>query len=233
MPGRLDMKRPAYLLDLASMAYEECLALQRTSVTARHDGRLDRDLIIMVEHTPVFTLGRRGGRENLLVSEEHLDQLGIPIVPVERGGDITYHGPGQLVVYIIIALKAAQLAVVEIVDRLEQAMIRTAAHWQVIARGDATHRGAWVQQRKLGSVGITVRRGISFHGLAFNVNNDLTPFAWINPCGIEGCNMTSLAEETQEPLEMDQVRRRMADQLNDLLQVELTGIDLERFKAQF
>ncbi len=223
---------PAYLLDLPLTPYLEALDLQRSAVEARKSGRLDRNLIIMVEHPPVFTLGRRGGRENLLVSERQLQAKGIDVVPVERGGDITYHGPGQLVVYPLVDLNRGAFRVVAFVDALEQAMVRTAAHWNVAAGGDATNRGAWVQGRKLGSVGITVRRGISFHGLALNIRTDLTPFGWINPCGIQSCQMTTLAIEAQREIEMQAARRVMTQQLTKLLQIEIEPVDLETIEAK-
>jgi lipoate-protein ligase B len=224
---------PAYLLDLPLTPYGEALYIQRMAVEARRQGRLDRDLIILVEHPPVFTLGRRGGRENLLVSEEALNDRGIEIVAVERGGDITYHGPGQLVAYPLVDLNRGGLRVVAFVDALEQAMVRTAGRWGVAAAGDAANRGAWVQGRKLGSVGITVRRGISFHGLALNVHTDLTPFTWINPCGIQSCRMTTLAAESQQEIDMQAARMEMARHLEELLHLNLQKIDLQTIEAHF
>jgi lipoate-protein ligase B len=205
---------PAYLLNLAETPYPEAYALQTAANAARHTGRLDRDLVILLEHPPVFTLGRRGGRENLIVPEETLRTRGIEIVPVERGGDITYHGPGQLVVYLIMDLKSGRWAVVEFVSGLENAMVRTASQWGISAAGNDELRGAWIGGRKLGSVGITVRRGVTFHGLALNVNTDLEPFTWINPCGIQGCTMTSLAREIGRAVDMNQVRRQMTENLS-------------------
>ncbi len=224
---------PAYLLDLPLTPYLDALDLQRSAVEARKSGRLKRDLIILIEHPPVFTLGRRGGRENLLISEEALREKAIAVVPVERGGDITYHGPGQLVVYPLMDLNRAAFRVVAFVDALEQAMVQTAAHWGVTAGGDVANRGAWVQGRKLGSVGITVRRGISFHGLALNVHTDLTPFGWINPCGIQSCQMTTLAKESKSEIEMVAVRRAMTQLLARLLQLEIEPVDLETIRADF
>jgi lipoate-protein ligase B len=222
----------AYLLDLPLTEYSQALALQRATVRARREQRLERDLIILVEHPPVFTLGRRGGRENLLVAEEALQQKGIAVVPIERGGDITYHGPGQLVVYPIVHLNTARIKVVDFVALLEDAMIRTAAHWNIVARGDAVHRGAWAETRKLGSVGITVRHGISFHGIALNVCTDLIPFGWINPCGIHACEMTTLEIEAHQPVPMDEARKQIARHLGDLLGVAFKPIDLETLKDQ-
>ncbi len=225
------MSRPAYLLQLPETAYQKAHAFQMAANAARRTGRLDRDLVIMLEHPPVFTLGRRGGRNNLIVPEEILQARQIDIVAVERGGDITYHGPGQVVVYLIMDLKAACLSVVDFVTGLETAMVRTAGHWGIEAAGNDTFRGAWVGRRKLGSVGITVRRGITFHGLALNVNTDLEPFTWINPCGIQGCTMTSLAKETGRAVDMTQVRQQLADHLSDQFGLLWEDLNFETAKA--
>lgn len=219
--------RSAYLLNLPPTQYEPVLAVQRKAVAARKDRRLDRDLIIALEHTPVFTLGRRGGRENLLVAENQLKARGIAIVPIERGGDITYHGPGQLVVYTILSLKEAGLSVTDLVAGLERVMVDTAACWGLHASGNDTYRGAWIGRRKLGSIGITIRRGVSFHGLALNVNTDLEPFGWINPCGIQGCRMTSLAGETGGPVEMETARREALGNLASIFDLRLETISME------
>jgi lipoyl(octanoyl) transferase len=217
----------AYLLELPLTDYIDALRLQHAAVEARSDGRLERDLVILLEHPPVFTLGRRGGKDNLLVSEQWLGEQNIRIVPIERGGDITYHGPGQLVAYPIVDLNRASIKVVDFVDALETVMIQTALHWGIGAYGDRNQRGAWVRKRKLGSVGITVRRGISFHGLALNVHTDLTPFEWINPCGIQSCRMTSLTAETGRAVEMGEVRREIAGQLEQVLGMTLEPITLQ------
>jgi lipoate-protein ligase B len=224
--------RRTLLLDLPLTDYREALDLQRRCVEARKRGRLDRDLVILLEHPAVFTLGRRGGRENLLVSENVLEERGIQIVPVERGGDITYHGPGQLVAYLIVDLRAARLSVTDLVGGLECAMANTARHWKVMAEGNSTYRGAWVQNRKLGSIGVTIRRGISFHGLALNVTTDLEPFSWINPCGIEGCAMTSLEKEVGSPVEMATARRLLAEQLNEIFELSLERIGRDFITAR-
>lgn len=223
---------PTYLLNLPQTDYLQALELQRNAVQARVDGRLQNDLIIMLEHPPVFTLGRRGGRQNLLLSEDALEKKGVSVVPIERGGDITYHGPGQLVVYPLIHLSQHSIKVVSFVEILEQAMIQTAAHWGIHARGDTINRGVWIGKRKLGSIGITVRRAISFHGLALNVTTDLTPFTWINPCGIQACEMTTLQKETGQTVDQQTVRRQMATHLGELLDTRLQPIDLGQLEMQ-
>ena len=223
----------AYLLDLAVTEYREAHDLQLATVAARISGRLTADLVIMLEHPPVYTLGRRGGLDNLTVEASFLESKGIRVEPIERGGDITYHGPGQLVVYPIINLNASRIKVVDYVCCLEEAMVRTVARWGIKASGDAVNRGAWIGGRKLGSIGITVRRGVTFHGLALNVNTDLTPFEWINPCGIRDCKMTSVAKECGRTISMASARKCMRQHLADILRMDFTPIDIEALKHHF
>ena len=169
--------------------------MQHRLVRARQSAELDTDLLILLEHPPVFTLGRRGGRENLRVSTEFLDTSGIPIVQAERGGNITYHGPGQLVAYLILDLEASRMSVEHLVNRLEETMIRTAGRWGIDAVRNDANRGIWVGNRKLGSIGVAIRKGVTYHGLALNVDLSLAPFGWINPCGLQGVGVTSMQRE--------------------------------------
>jgi lipoate-protein ligase B len=192
------------LVHLGIVPYSEAWDLQTRLVEARAAGSLPNDVILFVEHPPVFTLGRRGGRENLLAPEATLRQSGIPIVQVERGGNITYHGPGQLVVYPIVHLPSFGIGVVDMVDRLEEVMIRTCAEWGIRAGRNALNRGVWVGLKKIGAIGIAVRRGVSFHGMALNVNIDLTPFGWIQPCGLKGVGVTSIAQAAGRPVRVEE-----------------------------
>jgi len=171
-------------LDIPSMDYEEARRLQLELVEARHRGESTSDIVLLLEHPPVFTLGRRGERAHVIVSESFLNDRGIPLIHVERGGDVTYHGPGQLVCYLLVNLRTNHWPVVDFVCALEEIMIRTAGEWGIASERNSVNRGAWVGMSKIGSVGIAVRRGISFHGFALNVNNSLEPFSWINPCGL-------------------------------------------------
>jgi lipoate-protein ligase B len=189
---------------LGQIAYPEAWELQLRLVEARQANRLEHDAVLLLEHPPVFTLGRRGGRESLLVPEETLARHGIPIVQVERGGNITYHGPGQLVVYPIVHLPGMRLGVVDMVDRLEEVMIRTCRDFGVEAGRNALNRGVWVGRRKIGAIGLAVRRGVSFHGLALNVSPDLAPFGFVQPCGLQGVGVTSIAKESGRPVPMDE-----------------------------
>jgi lipoyl(octanoyl) transferase len=209
-------------IDLPETEYERALNLQLAILDAKIAGRLDADVVLCIEHPRVFTLGRRGGRENLCVSDSFLAEKGVAVMPTDRGGNITYHGPGQLVVYPIIHLNRRHLRVVEFVSGLEQAMIRTAGHWDIDADTDPANRGVWLGGDKLGSVGITVRRGVSFHGLALNVNTDMEPFAWINPCGLNQVHMTSFERYLDAPVPMAEARQAMATHMAEIFSLTLT-----------
>jgi lipoate-protein ligase B len=208
-----------YRVDLPEVDYGEALALQHRVLAARIEGSLPRDVVLLLEHPPVFTLGRRGGREHLTVSEAFLEESGVQVVQAERGGFITFHGPGQLVAYPIVNLEKARLRVVDFVEALEAVMIRTAARFDVAAMREPLNRGVWVDRRKLGSVGICVRRGVSFHGLALNVNLSLVPFGWIDPCGLKGVRMTSLARERGAEVSMAAARGFMTEAFGEVFGV--------------
>ncbi len=158
---------------------------ERTAQTA--------DELWFLEHPPVFTLGMAGKREHLVAPGE------IPVVSTDRGGQVTYHGPGQLVVYALLDLRRAGLGVRDLVTALEQSVIRYAAALGITAAARREAPGVYVGERKLASVGIRIRRGCSYHGLALNVNMDLTPFQRINPCGYAGLEMVQLADLAAVP----------------------------------
>ena len=216
--------------DFPVLDYQKAWDLQLDLVAARKEGRVT-DVLLLVEHPPVFTLGRRGGRENLAVSEEFLKERGIPLTHVERGGNITFHGPGQLVGYPIIDLHAAKLGITEYVGRLEEVMILTAGHWGVCAGRNSLNRGIWVGNSKLGSIGIAIRRGISFHGFAFNVNVSLEPFGWINPCGLQGIGITSMERESSQKLPMNEVREQLKLNIESVFGIKVVTVEPAMLKA--
>lgn len=223
--------RRAAFCDLGLRAYAEAYALQVELAARRHQGVIEQDLFLAVEHPPVFTLGRRGGREHLGVSEDFLKSRNIALVPIERGGDITYHGPGQLVLYPIINLRQARLSVSEYVFRLEEVMRRIAADFGVEAGRDERNHGVWVDNNKLGSIGIAIRHSITFHGLALNVNTDLEPFSWINPCGLRNIGMTTLARERGTSCPMDDIQSRLRHHLAEIFGVQLQPLDAAALTA--
>lgn len=206
----------AALCDLGLIEYQVAYNLQTRLVEQRRHLGPGNDTFLVVEHPSVYTLGRRGGREFLMVSETFLAEKNIAVVPIERGGVITYHGPGQLVIYPIIHLKQAGLSVADYVSTLEELMIALAADVGVVAARDERNHGVWVGNNKLGSIGIAIRHGVSFHGLALNVNLSLEPFGWINPCGLTGVRMTSLTAETGADVSMSQITAGLQSHLEKL-----------------
>ncbi len=213
-------------VNLPIVPYARALALQHRMVAARVADASLPDIVLLLEHAPVYTLGRRGGAENIVVPRSRLKAHRIEVVETERGGFITYHGPGQLVAYPIVNVKARRLGVADFVDALESCMISTAARWGVHAIRRPENRGVWVADRKLGSIGIAVRRGVTFHGLALNVATDLTPFSWINPCGLENVVMTSLAVEGAPGITMPAARIAMVDALSTAFDIPIREIDV-------
>ena len=214
------------MIELPATEYTEAWDLQNRLVGARKDGVIDKDIVLFLEHPPVFTLGRRGGLENLTVSEDFLEKEGIPVIHVERGGDITFHGPGQIVMYPIIDIRAVRLGVIDYVELLEEVMIRTAADWGIEAGRNSLNRGIWVGNNKMGSIGIAIRKGISFHGMAFNVNLSLEPFGWINPCGLQNIGITSMERELSRKLSIEKVREAIKRHVEAVFSVELVMTDL-------
>jgi lipoate-protein ligase B len=211
--------------------YGTLWTLQTALVEAKRDGSLSSDVALFVEHQPVFTLGRRGVMENLKVAPAFLEGMGVSLFHAERGGDITYHGPGQLVLYPIVDLPRARLKVVQFVEGLEEVMIRTAADFGVRAERSPRNRGVWVGPKKLGSVGIAVRRGVSFHGLALNANTDLSPFSWINPCGLQGVRMTSLALEGARHADLEAVIPCARRHLEEIFCMTTREVEAKRLTA--
>ena len=215
-----------YWIDLGLAGYAQVHDLQQRLVRLRRS-ELHRDVLLILEHTPVYTLGRRGNRENLCVSEEFLEQHAIDLVHIERGGDITFHGPGQIVVYPIINLKERRLAVKEYVWKLEEIMLQTSAHFSISACRDQRNHGIWVGDSKMGSIGIAIRHSVTYHGLALNVNTDLQPFSWINPCGLQNTAMTSMAKESGTPINMSRVRDALQTQFSEQLNLDLETVDTD------
>ncbi|MCF6247010.1 MAG: lipoyl(octanoyl) transferase LipB [Desulfobacula sp.] len=196
MPAGINnLKRSAVFIDLKTMDYGRALSLQAQTVQSKIKDQYIADHIFFVEHPCVFTLGKRGGKENLIVSNDFLTSKQIDIIRTDRGGNITYHGPGQAVLYPIVDLEKNKIGVKDFVHGLEEIMKLTALDFGVKADRDQRNHGLWVGDSKLGSVGISIKKGVSFHGLAMNIFPDLTPFSWINPCGLSNVTMTSIKKE--------------------------------------
>jgi lipoate-protein ligase B len=218
-------------IEFPTLEYTEARNLQTRLVSAIKNGSIETNVVLILEHPPVFTLGRRGGLNNLTVSEGLLWKAGTPVVHVERGGDITYHGPGQLIMYPIIDLRAVKMAVADYVKNLEEVMMRTAAQWGIKACRNPANRGVWVGNNKLGSIGIAIRHGICFHGLALDVNLSLEPFGWINPCGLQGVGVTSMERELSREVPMNQVREAAKRHFETVFEVALVMTRLSEIQG--
>jgi lipoyl(octanoyl) transferase len=177
-----------------TVPYEEARQAQRRLEGERQRGEIP-DVLLLLEHTPVYTRGRRSSPDELPMGAQWYELQGIEVRDTDRGGRVTYHGPGQLVAYPIVSLRPYGDDVLEYVRRLERVMIGALAEHGVEAGLIEGKTGVWVGERKIGSIGVHVSRGVTTHGLAVNVSNDLQPFEWIVPCGIEGVAMTSLSRE--------------------------------------
>ena len=187
------MTNKGYIINLGLIDYQKAWDLQHLLWSKRVAGELP-DLLLFLEHPHVITLGRRGNRSHLLASQEVLETMRIPIFHVERGGDVTYHGPGQMVVYPIFDLKEYGYRLIRYIGQLEEVILRVLGDFGIQGRRDPVNRGVWVDGEKIASVGVTIKRWVSFHGFSLNYETDLKYFELINPCGLEGKKMTSMAK---------------------------------------
>ena len=197
---------------LGRVDYEPTYQAMVSFTDTRTDETVDE--LWIVEHPPVFTQGMAGKPEHLLQHSK------IPVVQVDRGGQITYHGPGQVVVYTMIDFKRRHISVRDLVSRLENSIIATLAHFGISAHNDPKRPGVYVGERKIASLGLRIKRGSVYHGLALNVNMDLEPFHQINPCGYAGLEMVQMAELVSPTPEFNQVADILADHLQQQLTVE-------------
>jgi len=202
------MDQRGYIIDLGVMDYKKAWDLQRDLWSRRVKGELP-DLLLFLEHPHVITLGRRGNRSYLIASQEVLDALAIPIYHVERGGDVTYHGPGQLVVYPILDLRGYGYRIIRYVDQLEEVILRTLKDFGMEGKKDSLNRGVWVNGEKIASLGVTIKRWVSFHGLAVNYETDLSYFDLIHPCGLVGKKMTSMEKILGEKVPRESLIERI------------------------
>jgi lipoyl(octanoyl) transferase len=214
--------------------YDEAVVAQRWLREARQAEEIP-DVLLLLEHPPVYTRGRRSTADELPMAEEWYETQGIAVRDTDRGGRVTYHGPGQLVAYPIVSLRPYGDDVHEYVRRLERVAICGLADHGVAAEPIEGLTGVWTKSGKIGSIGVHVSRGVTTHGLAVNVRNDLQPFEWIVPCGIEGCRVTSLSRELGSEQDLDAFADTVATRYGEVYERELTmatptdlGIDSAR-----
>lgn len=212
-------------LGLCSYAdvWEAQKQMQRTMIDTRRSGMpVAEEHLWLLEHYDVITLGKHAKAGNLLFSRNYLNDCGVEVFDIERGGDVTYHGPGQLVAYSLIDLEAHKLGVKKYVDLLEECVIRTIARWGITGERVEGATGVWIDkgtpgERKICAIGVKCTRFITMHGLALNVNTNLTKFSFINPCGFTDRGVTSIATEVGHKVEMALVKQQLAAEFRTLL----------------
>src|SRR4051812_35378290 len=217
--------------DLRTMPYADALTLQRAVARARIAGEIGEDLLLLVEHPPVVTLGRSSKERHLLASPALLAARGVELFEVERGGDVTFHGPGQLVGYPIVDLKRHKRDLHWYLRQVEEALIRAVAPLGIVAERSAGRTGVWTRGRKLASIGVHARDWVTWHGFALNVTTDLSYFDLMVPCGIAQVEMTSVARELDDPagradLLSQRVRREVVSGFVDVFGLEAASIQL-------
>lgn len=215
------------IIDEGIKDYGEMLARQREVFSAMVEKKklglpIDEEYLFLVEHNPVVTLGKHAKENNVLFSEEILRERGVEVFHIERGGDVTYHGPGQLVAYPIIDLERHHLGVKDYVNLLEETVIQTIAEFGVNGERVPGASGVWIDvgtpfERKICALGVKCSRFITMHGLALNVNTDLSGFSLINPCGFTDKGVTSLARETRGTCNLENIKKFLKEHFQALL----------------
>jgi lipoyl(octanoyl) transferase len=222
------MARECDVVDVGTMAFGECWELQQQlfkgAIAAKSEGEEPRHTIILVEHPPVYTLGKSGKDSNLLVAEEFLKGIGAEFFHIDRGGDITFHGPGQIVGYPILDLAQLGIGLKDYIDAIEGAVIDTMAEWGIACQRVEGASGVWIVEsgrpmRKICAVGVKSSRWVTMHGFALNVNTDLKYFGFINPCGFTDRTATSMEQELGAKLDLGVVKERLISHLTRKLNI--------------
>lgn len=219
MSERLDVfPRQGWYLQAGKVEYRQALAWQRSLVKMRRDG-LARDTILFVEHPPVITVGKDGHLENY-------ENCNIPPVKIERGGDVTYHGPGQIVAYFIFNLTRRGRDVRKFMEDIQQGIIRLLAEFDLEAKMSDENTGVWVNEKKIASLGVAVKRWISFHGMALNINTDMKKFSQINPCGLSADDMISLSKITGKKHRLKSLEAKLLKHYSEIFETNFTPVEL-------
>ncbi len=214
------------MIDIGMMDYSKALDLQHRLWLKRVEENVP-DLLLILEHPHVITLGRRGNQSHLLVSTEILEAMKIPLFHTERGGDVTYHGPGQLIVYPIFNLKDYGYRLIQYVNQLEEIILSVLKDFGVEGARDPSNRGVWVHGDKIASIGVAIKRWVSFHGLALNYATDLKYFDLIHPCGLEGKRMTSMEKILGKKVSRKELIKRVLFQFKKVFEREWEDKSLE------
>lgn len=208
------------------MPYEPAFAIQERILEARMRDRLP-STIILQENSSVFTIGRTGSRSNILASADELQRLGIEVLEVNRGGDITYHGPGQLIVSPLLYLGDVDLNANQYLHRLEDVLIDLLSTFGIRTYKKKDYPGVWWNQAKIGAVGIAVKHGYTFHGFSLNVNLDLAPFNLINPCGVSQMLITSLHQILGHEIPMAEIKEKLHEIMMETFSLNIRDVSLK------
>jgi lipoyl(octanoyl) transferase len=215
--------RSCELRNLHLVTYENGMNLQQKLVELRQRNEVP-DQLLLLEHPPVITLGRGGDARNLLASPELLEASGVRFFETTRGGDITYHGPGQVVGYPIVHLGEGRRDVRRYVSNLEEVLIQTVAEYGITAERVEGRRGIWVGNNKIAAIGVRIAKWVTSHGFALNVNTNLEHFSLITPCGLRGTGVTSIAREVGHEVSLEDVRRILAQKFADVFDREIESV---------
>jgi lipoate-protein ligase B len=208
------------LLRLGIVDYVLAYDLQKKILLERIDDKCP-DHLILLQHNPVITIGRSGDNKNILASKTLLESFGITVHEIERGGDVTYHGPGQLTGYPIIDLRSYQKDVHWYLRQLEEVIIRVLAEYGIIGERVEKYTGVWVGDEKIAAIGVAVKRWVTYHGFALNVNPDLSHFKLINPCGITDKEVTSIVKILGHDVSMEEVEDKVVSAFAEVFSVEI------------
>lgn len=214
------MAKKLEILNLGKMKYQKAYEIQLEMIKKRAADEI-LDTLILVEHPPVFTIGSSGTEEHISVSREFLESSGIEVFETNRGGDITYHGPGQIVAYPILNLKEHKQDLHWLLRQYEEVTIRLLEEYDIKARRIEGLTGVWVGDEKITAIGVGVRRWVSYHGFAFNVNPNLEHFSYIIPCGIRDKGVTSLSKLLGKEMDMDQMRKKVIKYFAEVFEMEV------------
>ena len=206
------------LMDIGQCRYIPALELQEELVAKRKAGDIC-DTLIIVEHEPVFTLGRNAKDENVLLPRKEIEKLGVDVVDIGRGGDVTYHGPGQIVAYPILDLNALGKGVLWYINSLEEIIINVLADFGITAEGGREDRGVWIGNEKIAALGVRITRGVTMHGFALNVKLDMQPYSWIVPCGIPDKGVTSM-NKFKPDITIEEVKKSIVQHFKEIIYSE-------------
>jgi len=222
----MNYQKQLLLLDLGLKDYQFTLDLQRRLCELRINDSIP-DVLLLVEHDHVITCGKSARKEDLLLTEDEQINLGVPVYQVERGGEYTYHGPGQLVGYPIIRLEDDYRHISWYIAQLEEVIMQTLSEFAISSERRTGFPGVWANDKKIASIGIAIKRWVSYHGFSLNVNTCLTNFQYINPCGLDWTIMTSMEQLMGNTLEMTRVIDVLVNKFSETFCIEIMSVDYD------